>query len=295
MQTLHVNTQTGPFSCLWVGCKVYNKESCSRRWLERHVLSHGGSKQFKCIVEGCGLRFGSQLALQKHVNNHFTATENKESSHKRTSDPPVPKQLRKNGKKLRYRRQPFSARMFDFFDSGIMEGLQHRLRQISVLSNSCNSITFTGQCMMRRKTQQGSYESFVRWTPREIISDEWVPACDGPYTKTVNIKRMRPAEKLKVESLLMNAYKMPYSANLFDDISDEDEDDEEEASEDGDEDDENNDGDDTELATLVETVRSSQQQSVIAITRLQMQQRRKHPRKPLKRAAHAVVERPLNV
>lgn len=61
MQTHHVNTQTGPFACLWVGCKVYNKESCSRRWLERHVLSHGGSKQFKCIVEGCGLRFGSQV------------------------------------------------------------------------------------------------------------------------------------------------------------------------------------------------------------------------------------------
>lgn len=61
MQTQHVNSQTGPFACLWVGCKVYNKESCSRRWLERHVLSHGGSKQFKCIVEGCGLRFGSQV------------------------------------------------------------------------------------------------------------------------------------------------------------------------------------------------------------------------------------------
>ena len=110
MQTYHVNTQTGPFSCLWVGCKVYNKESCSRRWLERHVLSHGGSKQFKCIVEGCGLRFGSQLALQKHVNNHFNAAESKESTSKRTSDPPVPKQLRKSGKKLRFRRQPFSGK-----------------------------------------------------------------------------------------------------------------------------------------------------------------------------------------
>lgn len=65
MQTHHVNTQTGPFACLWVGCKVYNKESCSRRWLERHVLSHGGSKQFKCIVEGCGLRFGSQVRASR--------------------------------------------------------------------------------------------------------------------------------------------------------------------------------------------------------------------------------------
>ncbi|XP_067627352.1 zinc finger protein jing [Eurosta solidaginis] len=288
MQTQHVNSQTGPFSCLWVGCKVYNKESCSRRWLERHVLSHGGSKQFKCIVEGCGLRFGSQLALQKHVNNHFTATENKESTNKRTSDPPVPKQLRKNGKKLRYRRQPFSARMFDFFDTGIMEGLQHRLRQISVLSDGCNAITFHGQCIMRRKTLQGTDESFVKWTPREIISDEWVPACEGPYTKTVNIKRMSPAEKSKVEDMLMTAYKLPYSPNLFDDVGDENDD----ASDYADEDDENNDEDETELATLVETVRSSQQQNVISITRVQAQQRRKHPRKPLK---YVHTEKPLNV
>ena len=65
-----------------------------------------------------------------------------------------------------------------------------------------------------------------------------MPACDGPYTKTVNIKRMRPAEKIKVESLLMTAYKLLYSTNLFDDVSDEDDDDEE-ASDDGDEDDDN--------------------------------------------------------
>lgn len=63
LQTQHVNSQTGPFTCQWSGCKVHGRESCSRRWLERHVLSHGGSKQFKCIVDGCGLRFGSQVSL----------------------------------------------------------------------------------------------------------------------------------------------------------------------------------------------------------------------------------------
>lgn len=61
LQTQHVNLQTGPFSCIWSGCKVHGRESCSRRWLERHVLSHGGTKPFKCIVGGCGLRFGSQV------------------------------------------------------------------------------------------------------------------------------------------------------------------------------------------------------------------------------------------
>lgn len=61
LQTQHVNAQTGPFACEWSGCKVHGRESCSRRWLERHVLSHGGTKPFKCIVDGCGLRFGSQV------------------------------------------------------------------------------------------------------------------------------------------------------------------------------------------------------------------------------------------
>lgn len=67
--------------------------------------------------------------------------------------------MRRNGKRLRYRRQPWSgmyimfstlsfssmsthgrlyhahassfpARLFDYFDSGVMEGLQHRLLQL---------------------------------------------------------------------------------------------------------------------------------------------------------------------
>lgn len=215
MQTHHVNTQTGPFACLWLGCKVYERKSCSRLWLERHVLSHGGTKPFKCIVDGCGLRFGSQLALQKHVNGHFTATENKDNTNKRTSDPPVPKLLRKNGKKLRYRRQPFSARMFDFFDTGIMEGLHHRLRQISTLTNGNNCITFRGAVKMRRRNPIGVYECFVEWAPPNITSNEWLPESNSPYIKTLPINRMKPNEKTNVELLLRSAYRLPYSPNLF--------------------------------------------------------------------------------
>lgn len=62
----------------------------------------------------------------------------------------------------------FLARMFDFFDTGIMEGLQHRLRQISTLTNGCNSITFQGQCIMKRKNFSGNMECFVQWSPREM-------------------------------------------------------------------------------------------------------------------------------
>lgn len=63
LQTKHVNPQTAPFSCRWANCKVHGRESCSRKWLERHVLSHGGSKLFKCIFEKCRMRFGSQVRM----------------------------------------------------------------------------------------------------------------------------------------------------------------------------------------------------------------------------------------
>lgn len=63
LQTKHVNPQMEPFSCRWANCKVHGRESCSRKWLERHVLSHGGSKLFKCIFEKCHMRFGSQVFI----------------------------------------------------------------------------------------------------------------------------------------------------------------------------------------------------------------------------------------
>jgi hypothetical protein len=63
LQAKHVNPQVSceNYVCLWVGCKVYARTSCSRSWLERHVLSHGGNKPFRCIVDGCGQRFSSQV------------------------------------------------------------------------------------------------------------------------------------------------------------------------------------------------------------------------------------------
>nr|XP_037273481.1 LOW QUALITY PROTEIN: uncharacterized protein LOC119165405 [Rhipicephalus microplus] len=76
----HVDTQTrdqGVYLCRWQGCKVFERNSCSRQWLERHVtLSHCGSRPFPCIVGGCGQRFGSQAALQRHVNAHFERSLN---------------------------------------------------------------------------------------------------------------------------------------------------------------------------------------------------------------------------
>lgn len=62
LQMHHVNAQDDKFRCQWQGCRVNGRESSSKRWLEGHVLAHGGSKTFKCIFDGCGLRFSSQVS-----------------------------------------------------------------------------------------------------------------------------------------------------------------------------------------------------------------------------------------
>jgi len=70
LQAKHVTPQVSceNYVCLWVGCKVYARTSCSRSWLERHVLSHGGNKPFRCIVDGCGQRFSSQVGITLYTD-----------------------------------------------------------------------------------------------------------------------------------------------------------------------------------------------------------------------------------
>ncbi|XP_059621671.1 zinc finger protein jing homolog [Phlebotomus argentipes] len=220
LQTHHVTPQTVPFSCLWAGCKVHSRQSCSRRWLEGHVLSHGGPKTFKCIFDGCGQRFGSRVALEKHVNSHLNTTENSgNSTSKRTSDLPMNKLIRRNGKKLRYRRQPWSARMFDFFDSGIMESLQHRLLISSaVTSGPDGSVVFHGKKIGCRVTPKGT-EFYVSWTPANIIPDEWVmepESGSSSITKTVPLVSLDTRERIALQEHLRGLYRRESSSECDD-------------------------------------------------------------------------------
>lgn len=72
VQQMHVSQQAGPFMCSWDDCKVNGRESCSRKWLERHVLCHvgRGAKPFKCIVDKCGIYFGSQVNIFLSIFNY---------------------------------------------------------------------------------------------------------------------------------------------------------------------------------------------------------------------------------
>lgn len=80
------------------------------------------------------------------------------------------KYLKRNGKKLRYRRQPWSARMFDFFDAGIMEGLQHRLGASSQVAGD-GMLQLRGRELARRTVKSASgaaVEVYVEWTPANM-------------------------------------------------------------------------------------------------------------------------------
>ncbi|XP_076393990.1 AE binding protein 2 jing [Megachile rotundata] len=213
LQAAHINTQTGGdnFVCQWQGCKVQGRSSCSRRWLERHVLSHGGNKPFRCIVDGCGSRFSSQTALERHVNGHFNQPETSNNNTKRNCESGG-KLMRRNGKRLRYRRQPWSARLFDYFDSGVMEGLQHRLLQLEksrtqdrLAETPGNSMALTSQVLARRVEMDGKTKVLLRWYPPDIEPDEWVLESEVQRTKLVAIRQVTSTHPEEVTLALYSA------------------------------------------------------------------------------------------
>ncbi|XP_070149832.1 AF4/FMR2 family member lilli [Polyergus mexicanus] len=213
LQAAHINTQTGGdnFVCHWQGCKVQGRTSCSRRWLERHVLSHGGNKPFRCIVDGCGCRFSSQTALERHVNGHFNQSETSSNNGRRSCENGG-KLVRRNGKKLRYRRQPWSARLFDYFDSGVMEGLQHRLQELAasrtqgrLAETPGNSMALTSQVLARRVESDGKTKVLLRWYPQDIEPDEWVLESEVQSTKHIHIRKMAASNAEEVSLALYPA------------------------------------------------------------------------------------------
>lgn len=181
----HVDTQSGgeTFVCEWDGCKVAGKTSCSMSWLERHVVAHGGHKPFKCILPNCGARFPSQVALERHVNAHF-ATEgqagNGRTGRPRGDDPSSSTRILRRRSKTK-RRRPQCVRNGDFFDSGVMDLLQHQLWELTEkthldLSGGSHHLTFHSSVMAHRTDESGKTSVLLRWTPADVLEDIWVPA-----------------------------------------------------------------------------------------------------------------------
>ncbi|XP_021379837.1 zinc finger protein aebp2-like isoform X2 [Mizuhopecten yessoensis] len=191
----HVDTQSGEtYVCLWQGCKVYDKSSCSRSWLERHILSHSGDKPFKCIVDGCVMRFTSQKGLERHVNSHF-AVQQSNSNRTQKSREDTPTKLWRR-KKLKRRRHT-AVRTTDFFDSGIIEQLQKELMNFTEhthidLNGSSNSVTFHSSVLARRREESGKVKVLLHWSPEDIIPDKWVPESEVPelHTCTIPVRQL---------------------------------------------------------------------------------------------------------
>ncbi|CAG9799667.1 unnamed protein product [Chironomus riparius] len=200
----HINEQGGPFICSWRDCKVNGREG-SKGWLERHVMSHVGSKPYKCIFDRCGSRFSSQVQLEKHVNGHFNSSD-QQINCKRPSDPPMPKKVKKDQKKTKVRRQPWSARRFDFFDVGMMDVLQYRLEKAeNIMHGREIEVTFKGRIIGKRRAINGDDEFQVTWSPLKILGDEWMKKPADAYkpnfqlVKHVSIKRMSPMQRIALE------------------------------------------------------------------------------------------------
>jgi len=222
LKAAHVSSQVGSgdclkYSCLWLGCKVYGKESSSFCWLEKHVPHHGGKFAYPCIVESCKMRFSSQVMLERHVNSHFRDKSNDNSStgslihnpaRKSIEGAPAGKLLKRAGVKLKFRALPFSARIFDFFDLGIMAGIRHQVvameEKATLKFNIRNdSIQFTSKAISIRKDKDGRREVRLKWIPENLLVDEWVPLHTAQTTKSVKVCNLPEAAKQRLQHELL--------------------------------------------------------------------------------------------
>ncbi|CAG9826020.1 unnamed protein product [Diabrotica balteata] len=211
LQVKHVISQATQehYVCLWLGCKVHGRTSCSRSWLERHVLAHAGTKPFRCIVDGCGQRFNSQLTLERHVNSHFNSDGSPNNNLKKSPENNC-KLFKRNGKRIRFRRQPWSARMFDFIDAGVMEGLQFKLllltqkRTLGKINEPGNSVHLQSEILARRVETDGCVKFLLRWHPTDIIADEWVSEKEYKPTRVVSIPHLQPSSKTALSPSLFS-------------------------------------------------------------------------------------------
>ena len=114
--------------------------------------------------------------LERHVNSHFTESSNSSSQtgpRKSIEGATAKKRLKRAGVKLKFRQLPFSARIFDFFDAGIMSGVRHGVSDIlqsSVQSFNMRNdeIQFQSKIISMRKGEDGSRQVQLKWIPEDL-------------------------------------------------------------------------------------------------------------------------------
>ncbi|RZF42165.1 hypothetical protein LSTR_LSTR004314 [Laodelphax striatellus] len=154
--------------------------------------------------------------LERHVNGHFNQSDSNGSgaSGTRKSLETAPNKLfRRNGKKLRYRRQPFSARIFDYFDSGTMEKLQERLIKVTEsgiegdLDQAGNNyLTLHSKVLGRRTELDGKTSYMLRWYPTNVLNDEWVSETEVRATRRIALSQL-PADCTYASDQLLSCHR----------------------------------------------------------------------------------------
>merc|ERR1719481_432637 len=139
--------------------------------------------------------------LQRHVNSHFE--ESSSGSHStNTGQPkksiegaPARKRLKRAGVKLRFRELPFSARIFDYFDAGMMAGIRHQVSSMEAAStqsfnmkNDC--IKFECKIVSVRTDLCGRKNLLIKWSPENLLPDEWVYEENLEKSKIVKISSL---------------------------------------------------------------------------------------------------------
>lgn len=87
----HILSQQGQkkYRCLWVGCKVYGKESLSFNWLKMHVIEHVGKRPYICIFNGCNRRFRTEPELERHTQLHLGGAQQSANLNGQSSLSPI--------------------------------------------------------------------------------------------------------------------------------------------------------------------------------------------------------------
>jgi zinc finger protein AEBP2 len=136
--------------------------------LERHVNNHFKSKLSGANVANGATGFGNGGVNRKSVDNASASS----SSHHYTPPPSAVKMIKKAGRRLKYRKTIFSARIFDLFDLGVMAQVRERLSHIQEagrgdleLSGNGEEVTLVGEIAARRTDADGKVLVLQRWKP----------------------------------------------------------------------------------------------------------------------------------
>ncbi|KAG8222042.1 hypothetical protein J437_LFUL003962 [Ladona fulva] len=98
--------------------------------------------------------------------------------------------------------------MFDYFDAGVMEELQHRLVAVAEkeLSGEVtprgDEVLLTSKVLARRTEVDGKTKVLLRWYPEDIMPDEWVAENEVRAKCTHPVRTLPPSAHSSLRATL---------------------------------------------------------------------------------------------